>query len=407
MSSTSAPTPTELPSSGTPSLGQSKRIYILTSVFASVLYMVLLIAPVIAFPLTTKYSLDSGQIGLLFSCELGAFSLATIPAYLWLNRIPLVRSVGFFTVIVILGNIVSGFVPTFEVLLVVRIITSLAAGSITVVLLSIGPKAANPGRAFGLFVVCQLIMGVIILAVFPSLYANADVSAMYWTIAGLSLVCLFFVPLFKGINLAEVGPGDPEQSSSARVTLDRSKIPAFVAGLVSILFFYIAMSGVWTFMGQLAISAGNSEDSTSVVLMIATIAGIASALLATILGSSPRRRLYLLSGFIVQCVSVAVLLGTPGLIRFAVAAILFKFGWTFLLPYLLGSVSALGGGSQTMNTVNLMIGGGFALGPVLAGSLIAGPAGFTGMILVCLSSLLIATGAAVLLTRASADKNQA
>ncbi len=381
----------------------SRRIYLFTSVFSAVLYTVLLVAPVIAFPLTTKYQLDPTQVGLLFSCELGAFSLATVPAYLWLSRVPLVRSVGFCTVIVILGNLVSGFVPTFEVLLVVRIITSLAAGSITVVLLALGPKTANPGRAFGLFVVCQLVMGALILAVFPSLYANTDVSAMYWTLAGLSVVCLFFVPLVKGIDLAEAGAAKPGRLTSGRSTLAKARIPAFVAGLASIVFFYIALSGVWSFMGQLSTAAGNSESATSLVLMVATIAGIASALLATILGDSPRRRAYLLSGFAVLAVSVLVLLGGPALLRFAVAAILFKFGWTFVLPYLISSISALGGGPQTMNTVNLMIGGGFALGPIIAGALIAGP-GFTGMILFSFAALLAATAGAAILTRRAAGE---
>lgn len=197
----------------------SRRIYLFTSVFSAVLYTVLLVAPVIAFPLTTKYQLEPTQVGLLFSCELGAFSLATVPAYLWLSRVPLVRSVTVCTIIVILGNLVSGFVPSFEALLLVRIITSLAAGSITVVLLALGPKASNPGRAFGLFVVCQLAMGALILAVFPSLYANADVSAMYWTLAGLSVICLFFIPLVRGIDLAEAGAAKPGRLTSGRSTL--------------------------------------------------------------------------------------------------------------------------------------------------------------------------------------------
>ncbi|WP_193080255.1 MFS transporter [Brevibacterium aurantiacum] len=392
----------------------SRRIYVLTAVFSAVLYTVLLVAPVIAFPLTAKFGLDASQIGLLFSCELGAFSLATLPAYLWLSRVPLVHSVGFCTAIVILGNFASGFVTSFEVLLIVRIITSLAAGSITVVLLALGPKAENPGRAFGLFVVCQLIMGALILAVFPALYADADVSAMYWTLAGLAVVCLFFVPMLRGISLTgpdasaraaeEVGTGaakadQPARMSIGRSTLERSKIPNFVAGLISILLFYIALSGVWTFMGQLSTAAGNSENTTSLVLMVATVAGIASALLATVLGSSPRRRLYLLIGFVVLAVSLLVLLGGPALLRFAVAAILFKFGWTFVLPYLIGSVSALGGGPQTMNTVNLMIGGGFALGPIVSGALIAGPGGFTALLITAFVVLVIAMAGAALLTR--------
>lgn len=369
----------------------SRRIYLFTGVFSSVLYTVLLVAPVIALPLIAKYGLGPAQVGLLFSCELGAFSLATVPAYFWLTRVPLRLAVTVCTVLVIAGNVASGFIPDFGALLVVRVVTSLAAGSITVVLLALGPRSANPGRAFGVFVVCQLAMGALILAVFPVIYANADVSAIYWTLAGLSVVCLFFIPLLRGFDLS-VDAGQVRR-------LDRSQVLPFAAGLVSIVLFYVGLSGIWSFMGQVSIGAGNSPGATSIVLSIATAAGIASALLATVLGENPRRRAFLLGGFVVMAGAVLVLLGGPALVRFAVAAILFKFGWTFVLPYLLSAMSALGGGPQVMNTANLMIGGGFALGPIVAGVLVQASGGFTSMIVVSAASLVVALLCAMLLTR--------
>ncbi|MCP3426956.1 MFS transporter [Rothia sp. AR01] len=369
----------------------SRRIYLFTGVFSSVLYTVLLVAPVIALPLITKYGLGPAQVGLLFSCELGAFSLTTVPAYFWLTRVPLRLAVTVCTVLVIAGNVASGFIPDFGALLVVRVVTSLAAGSITVVLLALGPRSANPGRAFGVFVVCQLAMGALILAVFPAIYANADVSAIYWTLAGLSVACLFFIPLLRGFDLS-VDAGQVRR-------LDRSQVLPFAAGLVSIVLFYVGLSGIWSFMGQVSIGAGNSPGATSIVLSIATAAGIASALLATVLGENPRRRAFLLGGFVVMAGAVLVLLGGPALVRFAVAAILFKFGWTFVLPYLLSAMSALGGGPQVMNTANLMIGGGFALGPIVAGVLMQASGGFTSMIVVSAVSLVVALLCAMLLTR--------
>lgn len=373
----------------------NRPIYWFTGVFSAVLYTVLLVAPVIALPLIEKYGLDAGQIGLLFSFELGAFSLATIPAYLWLTRVPLTVSVTICTLIVVAGNIVSGFVPTFETLLLTRTITSLAAGSITVVILALGPKTSNPGRAFGIFTVAQLAMGALILFAFPVVFANADVSWMYWTLAALAVLCLPFIPMLRGISLRQES-GAPVQR------LARRNVLPFVGGMIAIALFYVGLSGVWTFMAQISVASGNEEGATSTVLAVATMAGVASALLATILGESPHRRLYLIISYVLMAGAVLVLLGGPGLIQFGISAILFKFGWTMILPYLLSGVSSLGGGPQTMNTVNLMIGAGFVVGPLLAGQLAGNNDGFTSMIWVAFGCLIVSMICMLVLTRRDA-----
>jgi predicted MFS family arabinose efflux permease len=68
-------------------------------------------------------------------------------------------------------------------------------------------------------------------------------------------------------------------------------------------------------------------------------------------------------------------------LRFAIAAIVFKFAWTFILPYLLSALSDLGSGGHVMNTTNLMIGSGIVIGPLLGGILIDGSGGAFGPML--------------------------
>jgi predicted MFS family arabinose efflux permease len=386
MSAQTRSGPAESPTD--PLHARSRQIYLFVGVFSAVLYAVLLVAPVIVGPLIEKFQINPAQTGLLFSAELGAFSLATVPAYLWLTRVRLTVSVTVCTVLAAGGQLASGFVDDFGTLLVVRVLTSLAAGSITVVLLSLSPRTANPGRAFGIFVVSQLAMGALILALFPVVYAGADVAAIYWTLAALTGLCLAFVPLLRGMTLTS--PGRPATRVAA------GTVGRFVAGLAAIVLFYVALSGVWSFMGQISATAGNGEGATSLVLSVATAAGIVSALVATVLGESRYRALFLVCGLGGMAVSVLLLLGAPALLRFAVAALVFKFAWTFVLPYLLGGVSKLGG-PQAMNTTNLMIGGGFAVGPILAGWMTQTTGGFGLMLVVSAVCLVAALGCAVVL----------
>lgn len=377
-----------------------RRILAFIGLYSAALYTVLLIAPVIAQPLAERYALDTARVGVLFSCELGAFSLATVPAYLWLTRVSAVRAVAACTVVVALGHVASGMTPSFAALVAIRIVTSLAAGSITVVLLTLSRRTANPGRAFGVFVVAQLAMGALILAVFPSIYAGHGVAPVYWTLAVLTALCLPFVALLRGADLGGDAPEssvDPAAESAAgQDVLAHRPVVRAVAGFAALFCFYVALSGVWTFMGAISAGAGNDAGATSIVLSVATGAGIVSAVFATALGESRWRSVFLVGGLAVMTAAVALLLGAPGLARFLLAAVLFKFAWTFVLPYLLSALAVLPGGGHTMNTANLMIGGGFALGPIVAGAL-SNDGSFAGMLLVSCAVLLLASVLTVVL----------
>jgi predicted MFS family arabinose efflux permease len=188
--------------------GSDRGTYAFIAVYSAVLYTVLLIAPVIAGKLVERFGLTPVELGGLFSLELAAFSLATLPAYLWLRRLNLRTATYLFTAVVTAGNLASGFMDNFAALAATRFITSLAAGSITVILLTLSARTSNPSRAFGIFVVFQLAMGALILAVFPALYAGTGVAAIYWTLAGLAVLCLFVVRLIDGDALRRAVPAE-------------------------------------------------------------------------------------------------------------------------------------------------------------------------------------------------------
>jgi predicted MFS family arabinose efflux permease len=365
----------------------SDRNYWFIGLYSAALYSVLLIAPVVGSKISDQYAVDSTRLGLLFSLELGAFSLATIPAYFWLRRANLRTASVIATVLVVVGNIASAYAPSFEALVGLRFLTALAAGSITVIILSVSGRTSNPGRAFGLFVVAQLAMGAAILAIFPAIFASADVGLVYWTLAVITAACLPSVATLDG-TFMRADSNDPRATPEVSIAPpSRRVIVSFVAGLAAVLLFYVALSGVWTFMAQIASDAGTSDSATSFALSSATVAGIASALIATWIGETPRRRIILACGYVAMAASVLLLLGGPSLIQFVTAAVIFKFAWTLILPYLLSTLSTIGSGGQVMNTVNLMIGGGFALGPVIAGVFIDST-GFTGMLVFSAACLI-------------------
>lgn len=359
--------------------GTDRGAHVYVCTFGAVLYAALLIAPLLTSRLSSQYGLTATQIGTVFSVEMAAFSLAAVPAYLWSTRANLHTVTYLCTTVVVGGNIVSAVVSTFPALVATRAITAAAAGSITVIILSISGRTSNPGRSFGMFVVAQLSMGALALAVLPRLFPDGRASSVYWTLAALTAAGFAVVHLIDGnvlrTNLSAKAGTIPSSAP-------RAPLAQFVLGMAAIAAFYVALSGAWTFVGEVAEAAGADSGRVSAALSVATVAGIASALLATVIGDTPRQRALMMVGYLGFCLSILLLLGTPALTRFVIAAVLFKFSWTFVLPFLFAGLSRLSTRPYVMSTTNLMIGAGFAGGPVLAGALIDGSGGYQAMLLV-------------------------
>lgn len=328
-------------------------------VFAALSPALLMTAPAVAGQLASQLVLSPVQIGQLFSVELGAMSLATVPAWFWLKRVPPNRAALLAAVIFIAGNIASATFVSYPALLVLRFMTAMGAGSLMILCMVSAASLGQGSRVYGLWLLGQLVLGAIGLQVLPGLFAHYGLSACYLSLALLASLALPLTRAFPA-RLANT------QRQSAP-PLPRAKA---VTGLLAILCFYLSLSGVWTFIGELAQAAGIDAALSAHVLAIATLMGILGAALATFLGTRLPRAILIVAGLGLMAVAILLLQGQPSLARFAVAAMAFKAMWTFVLPLVLACVAELDPSGRLMNATNLVIGAGLAAGPALAGQLL-------------------------------------
>ncbi|BBH13644.1 MFS transporter [Chromobacterium haemolyticum] len=355
--------------------------------FAAVAPLVLMTAPALASQLATQFGLGPERIGLLFSVELGAMSLATLPAYLWLPRVDWRRAAACAGGLFIAANLASCFASTYAELLPLRLLSALAGGSLMILCLSTAAASPNPDRAYGLWVSGQLALGALGLVLFPGWFARYGIAACYLSLAALMALCL---PLARWFPPSAAKPGGP----------GGAKTPPWrpvVIGAAATLCFYISLSGTWTFIGSIAGQAGLTPEQSGDWLALATLMGIAGSVCAAAIGGRGQRRRLLIAGYGLMLLALALLLGAPRVGRFAAAALAFKYAWTFILPFILATLAALDHSGRLMNTVNLAIGGGLALGPSLAGELMAAH-GQNPQTLLLVSMGLAALSLALLLT---------
>ncbi|NNJ15116.1 MFS transporter [Pseudomonas putida CSV86] len=355
--------------------------------FAAITPTVLMTAPAVAAQLATQWNLSPSRIGDLFSAELGAMSLATLPAFWWLKhadwrRVALLAGLAFIS-----ANLLSIYAIDYSTLLALRFCSALAGGSLMIVCLSSAASTSNPSRVYGLWVMGQLVVGAIGLSVLPRLFGHYGLAACYLSLA---ILMALFLPLARCFPQgAPAAPTGPDAAPSA----NKGKI---VLGILGILTFYISLSGVWTFIGAIGAAAGIGAEISGEVLAIATLMGIVGAGCASLIGERLPRGLLLLAGYGLMVGSVLLLLGQPALARLALAALVFKFTWTFILPLVLACLADLDRSGRLMNASNLVIGAGLAIGPAIAGRLIESSGSYQplliGAAVLTFTSLLLILG---------------
>lgn len=352
--------------------------------FAAVVPLALLVAPLLTGQLIVQRGLSPAQTGVYFLFELGGISLASLPALWWTRRWSGGQIATVAALVFIAGNLLSMGVAGFAALLAVRLVTALAGGALMILSMNAAAASANRDRLFALWIGGQLVLAAIALTLLPRLFAAWGLGAYY---AGMALVMALLLPLAPGFAVA--APVRPRAGGG-----NGAVFPALA--MLAVLTFYVGLGGCWAFVSVIAGRAGLAVQPVADRLALASLLGIAGASAAAALGGRVARRLVLPTGYGLLIVAVALLGLRLDLARFAGAVCLFKFGWTFALPFVLGAIATRDRTGSIMAAVNLVIGTGTSLGPVIAG-LVLERAGIGPMLAGCVAAMAVSLGLVALI----------
>lgn len=349
--------------SALPATAFPKLTLIALVAFAAITPLALLVAPALAAQLGVELGASPSQIGTYFFVENGAFSAASLLSLAWLGRIN-VRTVGVIALAVfIIGNLATPLVlPDYNHLLLLRAFTGFGGGTLMVLSMVSGQDAENPDRVFGYWVVGQLVAGAVGLFLLPHLFAAFGLKSFYYV---LGVITLLLSPLCKGF----LAPAASKPSAAA-ATANGGFVLLAILAVAAILAFYIAIGGVWTFASMAATQAGIANESIGGILAIASLFGIAGALLATYLGGRSARRAMLILGYAILVLSVVGIAMLKSGTGYVVAVCAFKLAWTFVLPFIIAEVASRDPSGRLVASTTLIIGTGLSLGPLFAGMLL-------------------------------------
>lgn len=348
-------------------------------IFSAIAPLALLVAPVLTTQLIAERGLSPALVGDYFLFELGGISLASIPALWWMRRFTSRQIAPVAAIIFIIGNLLSIVVPSLMLLFGVRLVTALAGGALMLLCLNAAGAAANRDRVFGYWISGQLVLGALGLSLLPRLFAGFGLGAFY---GALALMMALALPLAFRFD----APTITRRTDVAAPRRAASLLPGIA--MLAVFAFYVGLGGSWAFMSLIAAQSGLAEIAVADTIAVASLLGIAGALLATFLGGRLPRARVLVVGYTMLFAAILALLGHLDMLRFTAAAYAFKFAWTFALPFILAAIASRDSGGGIMAWVNLVIGTGTSVGPVITGRILES-AGSPAMLLICAGAVAL------------------
>ena len=286
-----------------------------------------------------------------------------------------------------------------------------AGTSMCVCLASIG-LTEHKERNFAFWVVGQLVLASLGLALIPRAIPQWGVNGVYIALALGVLLISTLVKFLPRAKPEQARLPDGKSDTGAPAGCDRrrwltgflsnvflsSTFLSSVLGILAIYCFYVALGGVWTYLERIGDASGISAERIGYYLSIASLTGIAGAVSASCLGDKWGCVKPVILGFCTILAALLLLLGTAQATGYAatgyvIAASLFKYAWTFVLPFMLAALSATDASGRVIVTINIFIGAGLTTGPAFASSVLKGesyvPVIYFGLIVMGFSFVFI------------------
>ncbi|KUR76894.1 hypothetical protein AQZ49_11285 [Novosphingobium sp. FSW06-99] len=275
-----------------------------------------------------------------------------------------------------LASALASHAPAFGWL---RLIAGFGEGMIISISFTFVGITAKAERNVALYLVLLLSYGAFGLWYLPVILDRIDIGGLFIVFAALStlaLIAVLFVP--HGYGAAELARPGVRQLPTALLAV----------ALMAVLAYNIAQGIAWAVLFLVGTSAGITEQVVANALFLSQAMAVAGALASVMLADRIPRDVAIAGGILGGAASIALLLGSPGVLLFTLGVCGFNILWNFVLPFILGRIGDFDASGRMMSFAVAMQMIGLGGGPLIAAPLIDGK-GFRTVELVCIALFLI------------------
>jgi predicted MFS family arabinose efflux permease len=254
----------------------------------------------------------------------------------------------------------------------------------SIALTSLG-DTRSPDRFFALFIAGQLTLGGLALWLFPGFLSKFGLGGVFNALAGVVLAAMLLIPLIpqQGRNI-----GIKSLSTDTERAKQQSLLPGVMA-LFGCFIFNLGIMAVWAYLERMGNAAQLDGGFIGNTLAISLLGALFGALLAAALADRVGRVIPLILTVVVQIIALLLLAGELSRNTYLVGVMLFAFGWNFPVAYQLAITVSIDVSGRLVVLFLSAVKLGYAAAPVLAAQLIVMGNGFTPVIWLAASGLVI------------------
>lgn len=335
---------------------------------------------------------EAGQIGSanIYGAAAGAFvAVFLVRRFRW-KRLALLCLIAL--IIIDLGSI---WIATYELLLPVRFGHGFIGGVLTGTAFAVIARTAKPDRTFGMLLFVQFGLGGLGVMVLPPLAPLYGTQALFIALALFSAVTLLMLPFLSAYPAQE-----KSETDGAKIRW----VPLLLT-LLAIFLFQAANMGLLAYIIRLGIEYGLERSYVSTALGLATWVALAGPFLVMVCGLRFGRFRLLLAAMLLTLGGTAIFHFSGDPIAYMVANCGTGITWGFVIAYLLGMTAEFDTAGRASAFGGFISKIGLASGPMVAGFVLGADMGFATLINLALAGLA-ASMLVMLLPAAMLDRSR-
>jgi len=325
--------------------------------------LTIMVVPGFVMLIGGQSSLDDAQLGYVASWDINASAAAIGVATFLISRWNWRQLALIALALIALGSVLTAEAHTYTAIVAARACAGIGEGlAIAVAFAALG-SAANPDRAFGIYLVFGLTASAAILATLPALerrFGSPAVFEAMGVVTLLSMVLLRWLPRTADSPSLQGGVAAPVSRYLA------------CTGLIGVFLYFIAQGAVWSYFERIAAASDIDPAVIGAAMGASSFAGVGGALAAVALVAPCGRRWPLIASGVISLVSFWLLRGRVTGAELMTAGILFNFAWNLAQPLLSGVCADADCRGRVVVAMGCIQTVGFGFGPALTATLLRG-----------------------------------
>ncbi|HEX8758037.1 MAG TPA: hypothetical protein VF745_17000 [Steroidobacteraceae bacterium] len=349
--------------------------------------LTILIVPGFVLLIGAQSGLGDRQLGFVAAWDINSMAAAIGLATFVISRLNWRHLAVAGIALIAIGDLLTALNHGYPGLVAARVCAGAGEGLAVAVSFAALGSAANPDRAFGIYLIVCLTVAAGILAVLPGAQERFGAANIF--------VALGAITLASATLLAWLPARNPGSAAWAEAPPAVARGLA-VTGLAGVFLNFIAEGAMWSYFGRIGAASGVAPATIGAAMGLSSFAGMGGALLAVSVCNRLGRVIPLALSGVISVSSFWLLKGHVSSTGLVSSGVLLNFGWNLAQPLFSGVCAQADAQGRVVVAMGCIQTVGFGFGPALAAMTLHGndfsPAVWMSIGVLLVSLVLVISG---------------